>query len=292
MSDLDDDQKRRIFLQVCDEMRDYTASSMSAVYGIVSESSGRLVGGGTFLRLHGATYLLTAAHVAERMLDHERLAHTSSYGARPQLIQNPLVCQPLPLDVAIVRIEESAVQAHSLKSWPATILADRASNTERDILFVHGFPGEKSKWLPIVNGGIHSESLPFGTSDATSIWPHYDPDLHLAVIYPPDGWFDNQGRSIDMPNPEGLSGSALWQTYRREHPEDWDTGFARIIGVIHRYDPDAHSLIATRIEPISEFIIRVLRRESAYFRWQNRGQPTDDDWSDWFASASDIRSLA
>lgn len=138
MADLSEEEKQEIFLQVCDNMREYTAPGLAAVYGIVSEVKGRLVGSGMFLRFHGATYLLTAAHVAARMLDHETLAHTSSYGSKPEVIRNPLVCQELPLDVALVRIENDVVVSHGIQPWPATVLADSADNAERDILFVHG----------------------------------------------------------------------------------------------------------------------------------------------------------
>ncbi len=158
--------------------------------------------------------------------------------------------------------------------------------------YVHGYPGEKSHWLPIVNGGIHSESLPFGGSDATSVWQGYDPKLHICISYPNDGWFDRSGKSIPMPAPEGLSGSALWQTYRRDHSTGWNPGMAEIIGVIHRHDPVAQSLIATRIEPIRGFILNVLRREAAYFNWLQRGEPSGDDWTDWFLAKTRIGGLA
>ncbi len=292
MTQLSDVEKRQVFLGVCDDMRDHTAPALAAVYGAISGQKGRLVGSGTFIRLNGAVYLLTAAHVAAQMFAHETLAHTSSYGAKPEVIRNPLICQEHPLDVALVRIENDVVAEHGLKPWPVSVLAHDAANTGRDILFVHGYPGERSGWVPIVKGGVGSESLPFGGSDATSSWTYFDDKLHVTISYPQDGWFDRNGKSIKMPEPDGLSGSALWQTYRRDISKGWSPSSAMIIGVIHRYDSVSHSLVATRVEAIRDFALQALRCEAAYFHWLENRRPAGTELSDWVYAEQRIPSLA
>ena len=292
MANMSDDEKHKIFMAICDAMRAHTADGLAAVYGVISEQKGHLVGSGTFIRLNGATYLLTAAHVAAQMAAHETLAHSSTYAAKPEVIRNPLICQEHPLDVALVRIANDVVAKHDLKPWPVGMLANTADHSERDILFVHGYPGERSGWLPIMNGGVGSESLPFGGSDASSSWMDFDDKLHVTITYPPDGWFDRNGKPIKMPEPEGLSGSALWQTYRRDISKDWSASVSRIIGVIHRYDPVSNSLVATRIEAVRDFALMVIRREAAYFHWLANGQPAGTELADWAYAEQRIPALA
>jgi hypothetical protein len=85
---MSDDKKPQIFMAVCDEKRIYTAPGLAAVYGVISEQNGRLVGSDTIIRLNGATYLLNAAHVAAQMGAHETLAHSSPC-ARPGNFRQP-----------------------------------------------------------------------------------------------------------------------------------------------------------------------------------------------------------
>ena len=110
--------------------------------------------------------------------------------------------------------------------------------------------------------------------------------------YPPDGWRDANGKPVPFPHPEGMSGSALWKTSRKERGSGWTVQDARIIGVVTKWDQNANSLIATRIEYVNEFLLFALRQEFAFFHWHDRGRPPGDDWNDWFAAEASVKSIA
>jgi hypothetical protein len=279
--------------RVCDEMATYTTPALAAIYGVISEQRGELVGSGTFVRLHGNPYLLTAAHVILENTRYDFLAHTTSYGAKPAPIIHPFQVIPPPIDLAIARVEENVVTGHRITPWNVDAMDTNSSGIERDILFVHGYPGDKSKWVPIVRGGVHSTSLPFWTSDGDSDWGQFDSTKHAAIMYPKGGWFDRGGKPIPMPLPDGLSGSALWQTARSgSSREKWSPTLSRIVGVIHRWDMKSESLIATRIEVVRDFLLDAVRHEAAYFKWLARGAPSQDDWQDWFEVVRTIGGLS
>jgi len=203
------EQKQAEGNRVSDEMKAYTDPALAAIYGVISKQKGLLVGSGTFIRLQGSPYLLTAAHVILENTRYDFLAHTTSYGAKPAPIVHPFQVMPPPIDLAVARVEEDVVAKHGIEPWNVDAIDTTSFAIERDILFVHGYPGDNSKWIPIVRGGIHSTSLPFWTSDGKSDWGQFDPVKHAAIMYPRDGWFDRDGNSIPMPLPDGLSGSAL-----------------------------------------------------------------------------------
>src|SRR4051794_8302886 len=102
MPDPKSDELRKLHFEVSDAMRSATEQVIAAIYGIESATRGKLVGSGTFIQYDEAAFLLTVEHVAERILSHERLAHRTTYGAKPAIIRNPMFSQKLPLDVAFV----------------------------------------------------------------------------------------------------------------------------------------------------------------------------------------------
>lgn len=143
--------------------------------------------------------------------------------------------------------------------------------------------------VPIVNGGIHSTSMPFWTSDGVSDWNQFDGEKHIAIMYPKDGWFDENRKPIPQPQPFCMSGSAVWQTYRRDSSgAEWSPERTRIVGLLHLWNEPAESLIATRIEVIRDFLLDAVRHEKAYELWEARGRPLWDDQLDWFEAVKQI----
>jgi len=94
-----------------------------------------------------------------------------------------------------------------------------------------------------------------------------------------------------MIDPHGLSGSAVWATGRCTTGNSWEPSLARIVGVVHNWDERSQSLVGTRIEAVRAFVLHVLRSRHAYSKWELRGRPSGDDWSDWFAAVQAIPGL-
>lgn len=141
-----DDEKVDEGSRIGDLMKPYTKPALAVVYGVVSENFGVLIGSGTFLRLCGKTYLLTAEHVVDEGKKYESIAHTSSSGSKPEPFKHGFRIAKPPIALALGRVDDEVVREHGIVPWGAEVLAGAADSVERDVLFVHGYPGEKSKW--------------------------------------------------------------------------------------------------------------------------------------------------
>lgn len=286
-----DREKARLMKQTFDAMADFTAPFVTAIYDVIDEKSGQLTGSGTFIELLGKPYILTAGHVAYEALTHRGLAHSTKNGSPPGFISNPLKLAGHPYDVAVVRLDEGALHGTSHTCVPSTFLAEDSSGVESDLLFAHGFPGQRSKPIALFQSVI-SKTLPYGAATASSQYSWFDPALHIALDYSLAGMIDGNLNQPDFVEPFGLSGSSLWKTNRAGTTSaEWTPELAKIVGVLFAWDKKAHSLIAIRIEVVREFLLRYLREEYAYFRWVGRGSPTRDDLSDWYAAVDAIPTL-
>ncbi len=292
MREISDFEKKQEMKRVSDAMAAHTKPALAAIYGVISKNEGEVIGSGTFLRIRGKTYLLTAKHVIDLAKNYALLAHTTSFGGHPAPFTNPFRCLPKPLDFAVTRIDDSALENTEVLPFNVETIATDSSGLERQFLFCHGYPCHKSRPIRIEGGGVHSESMPFHTSHATTTWDQFDPAIHTVVGYPNVGWFDANG-PIPRPDAYCMSGSALWQTHRSSTAADvWTPDLAKIAGVLILWDMDAGSLVATRAEVVRDFLLDTVRHEVAYFRWRGRGEPPADDWADWFAVVRKVGSLS
>ncbi len=299
-------EKEAAFKKVNNAMKPHTGRFVAAIYGCISRDDGELLGSGTFLEVGGTTYLLTAAHVAEEGLKrYWKMACSTGNGLPPQILENPIICRGFPSDLAITRVEPPpptapgrgnphGPQAPSLVGidvLPSGRFASELGTAETDVLYVHGFPGKYSRFLRLGNG-VFSDSFPYGTCLGSSNYSWFNPSVHFAVEYPASGQQDEFGKPATLPDPHGLSGSALWKTNLNSVPvAAWSTDTARVIGVVTTWDMDAQSLVVTRIEAVREFVLWAVRQERAYFNWLGRGQPNGDDWVDWFAARNQLPDL-
>ena len=93
-------EKQQIFMDVLNQMRDYTAPSLSQICGTINENTGELVGSATIIEPWGKPYLLTAEHVARMLFKIVKgkrkyasgLSHTSRRRSPSRLDWKSLVC--------------------------------------------------------------------------------------------------------------------------------------------------------------------------------------------------------
>lgn len=280
------DELRAQFPAIHAAMTEHTARHLCAIYGVLDDDSGRLVGSSTLLSLRDETFLLTAEHVvqAKRKSDYSGLAHTTRQGAPPRVITTPISCAARPRDLALVPLDVT-----ELDSTPLSIenLATSSTLADRDVLFFHGYP----QMLSHTFNSVYSKTFPYTTTPGTSELPWFDPRLHFAIDYAANGIFDGQEKPTDMVNPHGLSGATVWSTGYCTAGDQWYPSVARIVGVVHTWDQQSQSLVGTRIEAVREFILQTLRSRHAYSSWERRGRPAGDDWSDWFSAIREVPSL-
>jgi hypothetical protein len=276
-------------------MKHHTFPHTSAIYGVFDENHGELVGSGTFVMLFGETFLLTAMHVAAAKLalapdgsgrKYVGLAHSMASGDPPQPLTALCFGIPHPYDLCIIPVDGTALGDRK----PVTIeaFASDADEAEHDLLFVQGFPADKSRSL----FGVHSQTYPYVTTiGECTRFDWFDQKLHIAVDYASSGLKDELGNPTDVVDPHGMSGSAIWATGRTSTGDNWTPAKAKIVGVVHNWDDKAGSLVGTRIEIVYGFLLHVLRSRLAYQKWQERGSPANDDWNDWFKAVDAIPRL-
>jgi len=155
-----------------------------------------------------------------------------------------------------------------------------------------GFPGERSR-MSAFAGGLLTRAVPYLTQQAP-LPTNYDSQMSFALHYPYDKpLIKSDGKSGTLPDPPGLSGSAVWATgvIATTGGKKWIPSQAKIVGLVHSWDQGSHTLVATKIEFVREFLVHALRKEFAYFSWLQRGQPLGDDWTDWLKAENFIQDL-
>lgn len=277
-------------LAVVEAMAQAVEPSITPISRPVAVEAGELVGTGTYVRLLGQPYLLTNEHVA-RFLPVSGLAHLPKRGGDYHRIATPFQCVSRPLDAALVRIDESTFQIGDRQCVPPECVAKCSETPQHELLFVLGFPGELSRMSAFADG-LLTRAVPYLTQQAP-LPTAYDSSTSFALHYPYDKPLTmSDGKTSILPDPHGLSGSAVWATgVIATGGKTWSPSQARIVGLVHSWDLNNHTLVATKIEFIREFLVHALRRESAYFSWLQRGQPLGDDWSDWFNAETFIQDL-
>lgn len=266
------------------EMAQFTKPSLSAVYGIINQSKGSLFGSGTFINFHNSTYLITAGHVLETPSRFQGLAHSCSDGNKPSIFKYPKIVLKNTIDLGIVRIDSKILNNTSIVPLDANSLAYSSNDIKDNLFFIHGYLGKKSQFMQRIVNGVVSKSQPYITVLGASGYSWFNEKFHFALEYPAEP----QMKGYILPNPYGLSGSAVWSI---EYDSNWDAEKAKIIGIVHTWDPHQESLVATRIEIVRDFILKYLRKECAYFNWLSRGKPTGDDLLDWYYACNEIKDL-
>lgn len=250
------------FFRVTDELRKMTSPFVAAIYGSQDPIEGRLVGSGSFFRTGEQVLLLSARHVAEEACqDYKIQSHSAGNGRPPVAIETPFITSAQRLhDLAILPIDSTKIDK-CIQPFEITELAETSNDLEGDILFVHGFAGEKSRFTAFMPG-IYSESTPYGTVLGTSTLSGFDPNIHFAIEYPqPEPQRDIQGREVYIPDPHGMSGSSIWQARRAKYKGEWAIDRAKLVGIAHRWDQKNGSLVATRVEVVKDFLEPFLAKE-------------------------------
>jgi hypothetical protein len=274
--------------QMANHVNDYIASISLEV----SSNEGKLLGSGIYLQLCGQPYLITNEHVA-REGQNGNLGHSLTRGDYIHRINNPFQCIKEPIDTAITRIDKDHFVKGEQKAVPSFRVKTKFEPAQHDLLFILGFPGEKSRMSALAQGLI-SGAVPYLTQEAPlSEDNNFDSKYYFAIHYPYDTpLLTTENKRETLFDAHGFSGTAVWDTgYVETQGQNWKPENATIVGLIRGWDQKNHVLIAVKIEFIREFIIYALRQEAAYFNWRGRGQPCSDDWADWFWAEENIKDL-
>jgi len=255
MSELIHNSEVQVAQAVLAQMSAYTSRFIAVVARKISDTEGDFVGSGTFMVFGGQAFLVTADHVVKKADPDStgKVVFSNGNGALYQSV-NTRFCADDALDIAIAPVRLTRPPPSMCQAVPSTMIASHAGQLG-DLLFVHGFPAERSRFT-VFGPAIVSRTLPFGSSKQKTEWPDFDPEKHFALGFDPKHSICPSDMTFSLPNAHGMSGSAVWDTRKRERGERWQPSDARVIGVLHRWDQDARCLIGTRIEYIHGFVAK------------------------------------
>lgn len=240
-------ESERALFQATDGLVPRICPSLSQVIGCPDPGFGRLIGTASFLQLRNGIFLLTAAHVARQVSKYPIRAFSKRSHEIIDGTNLPFIFHPnRDYDLAAW-----AINATSAEILPAQSIVKEDFNSESgdlaDILVMAGYPGKFSRYTSF--GEILSSTIqPYGTVQGISELPFYDPRCHFVIEYPLEGQKTSKGDPVELPPPRGYSGSLIWKSNRvARSSEDWQASDARIVGLVHTWDPEKQSLLATRV---------------------------------------------
>lgn len=241
-------------------LREYTAPFIVAIYGDFGDGTGEIVGSGFLVGSVSEPIIVTANHVVTRALSEAfDCAGVSDESGRPptRYSSGDVLWADEHLDVAAISHPVPKSIPHSKQLATSSCISKEAGSIDNDFLFIHGFPAVRSRFLPFGKPGVHSSTLAYSTVRGRSQYEWFNEDDFFAIEYRGHGQEDESDNPVDLPDPHGLSGSAVWACRLRPTAiADWQPSDARIVGVAQNWDDKSQSLVVTRIEVIYDQIVR------------------------------------
>jgi len=247
---MDEFETQQLF-RICEEMAIHTARSLCSILSTENPCYGEHEGSGTYIKIGEQTFIVTAEHVIRRA---NRDSRKPAFTIGDQRIPLPL-CYPVftsehpEADLAVIQIPNEALHGTDRVAVDLSFLA-AASDENDNVLFIHGYPGEKSRFFALANG-IVSTTLPYGTF-SSPLLPPFSPQDHFAIQYLQENQQTVDGNRADLPHPGGLSGSAVWRSNQQE--PNWNASFSKIIGIAIRYNEHSSSIVVTRVELLMDLL--------------------------------------
>lgn len=283
--------------QQLDELKQRTGQSLARVIGCTNDGNGELVGSGTFVDLFGTVYLATAEHVVrERYAKHtdgtpryDGLSHDVGHDAVGYVIDQPFYGHGMIRDVSVAKLRAEDFRKGTITPLKMETVPQLTPPLADDILFLQGYPGEKSRFVSLL-GGIFSDSFPWVCAEEPTNWSQFNPAIHFAIGYPHEGMGES-GSVTSLPNPGGMSGSAIWKTNIVPRGALWTIDDIQMIGIAMNYNQESRVIIGTRIEYLWVLLFHAIQCQYAHDRWVERGSPEGDDWADWFSAEKHVQLL-
>jgi len=269
-------------LELVAAMRDHVDQFISPICATLEDETGvqfgKVVGSGTFVSLRGEPWIVTNEHVARAQAEHV-LAHFRGNDMYAAAIVHGFVCLSPPEDMALARIEPSMLEGAEKIPLPLDRVATEFSPIEGEVLFVMGYPGKRSHFSALA-GGLQTWPLPFAT-DVAALPEGTDNAMFFALDYPAgDQVVGLDGKRTSLSEPKGLSGSLVWNTRYVQRGNAWTPADAVVCGILQLWDQGNQLLIGVKANVFRGFLLDALRVEASRKKWESRGSPPGEEWSD------------
>lgn len=209
----------------------------------------RLVGTGNYVDREGQRLLLTCQHVATTQPMHYRFFGNDSVLEYRGLWR----MDPHPIDAAEAQLSDEAwtAVAHQAATVPVSKFASKHQPKEQaELLFFHGFAGENADYgfgIHQANGSAYCSQEKANTGDAQSFEIFWEPSNTRYTT----GTSEETRSAVKFCNPQGLSGSLVWNTRFLEVTETdgtWTPDDAVVTGLLRRWDGQRQTLLVWRVE--------------------------------------------
>lgn len=249
--------KEQFILSTIRPMAEYTFPYLTSVIGVNDPNSGEQVGSGLRAVLNGRRVIITARHVIEDAMRYpHQFALSAGFGHRPYLVQGKIDSDPVG-DLAIYNLpEDFPSDTPEIRFWPEERVQRSSERIATDFLFVHGFPGRRSRFFRFMNG-LASRSLPYGAMQrleplTAALQPH-----EFAMEFDPTTVRGLDSESDATIDPRGLSGSPVWRIgISGRAREEWSPALSVVVGFLTQWRQEDRVLIATSAERLSEMVNR------------------------------------
>ena len=261
-------QWQEISVSVRDRMAAHVWPFVTPLSRSVSETRGLALGTGNYLLLRGSTYVLTNEHVIKK-------GAGAPMGHLPGPTDDYVACRDVfrsagwPLDLALMRLGDEWRDA-TKSTIPATRLDESFSPVQRELLFWLGFPGSTAtRHEPVTKHNIRyswfGELESRGVPMLTQLFPNppkelkgYDSGKHVVVHFPARAAQNVDGSEEELPNPQGMSGSLLWDTKfvaSMSMGREWNPELAMVCALVWAAHPSPEVIVATKIEHLRSALL-------------------------------------
>lgn len=243
----------RIVANVTDRMIEHVRP-FGTPLSTASEEDVRLIGSGTFVECETGKALLTCEHVARHRPIHNRFYGSDDVYELP----GEWLVDPHPMDVGILNIRSESWRDLSgrAKAIPLERFARRHDPVPDDLLFFRGFSGENARY----GFGVHeTNATGYCTQEKRDSGDHcifelfWEPQQTQIT----DGTPHAAREQTKFENPEGFSGSLVWNTRYAEVTRaggTWEPEDAIVSGLLRRWDQKTKTLLVWRVEHLREWL--------------------------------------
>lgn len=264
-------QLESMAFDVKDRMAHFVSPFVTPISQSDSPDYGWACGTGSYVCIEpgGGAHLLTNEHVAVKA-NHEILAHLPRPGAEYERIISAFRSWQEPIDVACAPIDWRRLSAE--RDCLAMDQFDASYRPVADeLLFWIGYPGTtlrrhdpvtansvRYSWggeLSIPGVPMVSQALR-GTPEPPP--DRFDPCFHQLIHYPNTAKQVVGGPDVESHNPEGISGSLIWDTKRvacHWMGKVWKPEYARVCAILWAASEASQFVVATRVEHVRACLI-------------------------------------
>ncbi len=244
---------KQLCREVTEAMKDEASPYITPVSHALSNDEGEHIGTGGYIEYQGRRLLLTNEHVL-RPRGGLGLAHQFHDCEDVIRLSDPIAVEPPPIDLALCEISDAAWdRAHASLALPERRLAQNSDHVERELFFFIGYPGGRSIFL---FSTLVSRSTPLLTQEPVPL-PDDLKRHQFALFYNPERGERVDHSTLPLPEPNGLSGSLVWNTRRVEflqNGQPWTPGDAQVCGILCRWLGADTAVVGTRIQEIRAFL--------------------------------------